>query len=642
MKKIYIVTGANGFLGNNIIRKLEQDDNNEIRAFILNGESIKSLEKLKCKIYYGDVAKKETLLPLFENIDGKEVFVIHCAAVVYIKTKYNPLVYNVNVNGTKNVVDKVIETKAKLIYISSVHAIPEKENNDLIEEITDFNPDEVHGLYAKTKAEAAKYVMNAVKNKNLNACIIHPSGIIGPYDYGNSHLTELVREVSNGKLFATVKGGYDFVDVRDVAAAIITASKKDNKGECYILSNKYITIKELSDLICDVQGIKKIKIVLPICLAKIIVPFFEAYYNLKKQTPLFTKYSLYALSSNSNFSNKKAKEELGYKNRDMKDTIKDTISWLNKKEEKKKNKKINFIVVIILILALIPIPMKLKDGGSVEYKAILYEVKKYHTINTESTKGYDDGLKIKILGLTIYDKINTYIETENNDDGSKSYENSKDCCESCICGDTIELLKKIETAWTLTEINSKGEYKYIKDSFINFHGTGKNKFAFFKGDKEVKGEFTINKNNEIILIPNDDKYSKITCKLGKEKDLIAVMDCDNNFGTFTLQKEGTIELPNIIKDTISKTKSIKVKGHQTITEEKQINTIISIINSSKVWTGAVTLPSPKYEIELFDVNNNNIAKILYNPDHYFNIEINKKRYELTNIDKKTLDTILEK
>ena len=270
----------------------------------------------------------------FENIDSKEVFVIHCAAVVYIKTKYNPLEYNVNDNGTKNVEEKVLETKAKVIYNSSVHANPEKENNDLIEEITDFNPDEVHGLYAKTKAEAAKYVMNAVKNKNLNACIIHPSGIIGPYDYGNSHLTELVREVSNGKLFAIVKGGYDFVDVRDVAAAIITASKKDNKGECYILSNRYITIKELSDLICDVQGIKKIKIVLPICLAKIIAPFFEAYYNLKKQTPLFTKYSLYTLSSNSNFSNKKAKEELEYKNRDMKDTIKDTISWLNKKGEK--------------------------------------------------------------------------------------------------------------------------------------------------------------------------------------------------------------------------------------------------------------------------------------------------------------------
>ena len=213
VKKIYIITGANGFLGNNIIRKLEQDADNEIRAFVLKGGSIKSLEGLKCKIYYGDVTKKETLSLIFENTDGKEVFVIHCAAVVYIKSKYNPLVYNVNVNGTKNIVDKVIESKAKLIYISSVHAIPELPHNELITEITNFNTDNVKLLYAKTKAEAAKYVIDAVKGKNLNACIIHPSGIIGPNDFSNSHLTQLIKEVANGKLFACVKGAYDFVDV---------------------------------------------------------------------------------------------------------------------------------------------------------------------------------------------------------------------------------------------------------------------------------------------------------------------------------------------------------------------------------------------------------------------------------------------
>ena len=112
MKRIYIITGANGFLGNNIIRKLGLDSDNEIRAFVLNGDSTKSLENLKCKIYYGDVTNKESLSPVFENTDGKEVFVIHCAAVVYIKSKYNPLIYNVNVNGTKNIVDKVLKLKA--------------------------------------------------------------------------------------------------------------------------------------------------------------------------------------------------------------------------------------------------------------------------------------------------------------------------------------------------------------------------------------------------------------------------------------------------------------------------------------------------------------------------------------------------
>ena len=116
MEKIYIITGANGFLGNNIIRKLEKNIENEIRAFVLNGESIKSLKNLRCKIYYGDVTKKESLTSIFENIDGKEVFVIHCAAIVYIKSKYNPLVYNVNVNGTKNIIDKVLDINAKLVY----------------------------------------------------------------------------------------------------------------------------------------------------------------------------------------------------------------------------------------------------------------------------------------------------------------------------------------------------------------------------------------------------------------------------------------------------------------------------------------------------------------------------------------------
>lgn len=227
--------------------------------------------------------------------------------------------------------------------------------------------------------------------------------------------------------------------------------------------------------------------------------------------------------------------------------------------------------------------------------------------------------------------------------------NSDECCEGCMCGDTIELLKNTETAWNLSKINNKGEYEYIKDSFINFHGTGKNKFAFFKNDKEVRGEFIINKNNEIILIQNDNKNNRITCKIGEEKDLIAVIHCDKDFGMFTLQKHGTLELPSVIKDTITKTKTIRVKGYKsgskidkTITEEREINAFLSVINNSKVWTGAVTLPGPQYEIELFDFNNTSIVKILYNPGNYFNIVINDKSYELTNIDKDSLSVILSK
>ena len=223
-----------------------------------------------------------------------------------------------------------------------------------------------------------------------------------------------------------------------------------------------------------------------------------------------------------------------------------------------------------------------------------------------------------------------------------------ECCKGCLCGDTIELLKNTETAWTLTEINSNGEYVYNSKAFINFHGTGKNKFAFFRSseDADLSGDMTINEQNEIILTPKDNKIKKITCKVGDEKNLVAVLHCDNDFGIFTLQKQGILELPNSIKDSVAKTKIVVIKTYDnkmiTIKEENEINVLLSAINDSKVWTGVVNTPSPIYEIRLFDFDDKIIAEILYNPGSYFNIEINNKSYELTNIDKDLLNTLLNK
>ncbi len=334
LKKIFIITGANGFLGNNIVRKLVEDKNNEVRALVLPDDRTNSLEGLNCEIYTGDVTTEDSLNDIFEIKENNvELYVIHCAAIVYIKSKYNPKVYEVNVNGTKNVIQKVLEKNAKLVYISSVHAITEKPNNETITEIKDFNPDKVDGQYAKTKAEIAKYILEMVEKKGLNACIVHPSGMIGPNDFSNSHLTQLIIDFANGRLTACVKGGYDFVDVRDVADGIINACYKGKSGECYILSNRYVEVKELLDIVSEVRNTKKIKIILPMWLAKLTAPLSEVYYSILKQPPLYTRYSLYALTSNSNFSNKKARRELDYKNRELRETIKDTVTWLKEKNK---------------------------------------------------------------------------------------------------------------------------------------------------------------------------------------------------------------------------------------------------------------------------------------------------------------------
>lgn len=336
MKNIYIITGANGFLGNNIVRLLEKNNENEIRALVLPNDKIDALKGLKCEKFLGDVTKIETLKDIF-NIDESvkektNIYVIHCASIVYLDSKYNERVYQVNVEGTKNIIKKTKEINAKLIYVSSVHAIEEKLNHEVMDENASFDPDKIVGLYAKTKAETTRYVFNEVKNNNLNACVVFPSGLLGVNDFTNTNMTVLIKKILNEKVPLLTEGGYDFVDVRDVARGVINACTKGKKGEGYILSGEYVTIKKIADLVCEYGKAKPIKKVISINMVKNIAFLFELYYRLRKTTPLFTRYSLYTLNANSNFTNAKAKKDLDYQTRNIKYTIKDLVNEIKSNE----------------------------------------------------------------------------------------------------------------------------------------------------------------------------------------------------------------------------------------------------------------------------------------------------------------------
>ncbi len=130
---------------------------------------------------------------------------------------------------------------------------------------------------------------------------------------------------------AGIKGGYDFVDVRDVAQGIISCCTKGSPGECYILSNKYFTVQEILFMLHEITGKKEVKTTLPLWLARLTAPLAELYYKILGQTPLYTTYSIYTLNSNAYFSHKKATAELGYTARDMYQTLRDTVEWLKKK-----------------------------------------------------------------------------------------------------------------------------------------------------------------------------------------------------------------------------------------------------------------------------------------------------------------------
>jgi len=118
-----------------------------------------------------------------------------------------------------------------------------------------------------------------------------------------------------------------------VADGVIAAADKGKKGECYILSNRYIPVRELLNTLSRVTGGKNITTVLPLWFAKMTAPLAELYYKIRHESPLFTRYTLYTLTSNARFTYEKARRDLGYKPRDISTTIKDTVSFLTKERK---------------------------------------------------------------------------------------------------------------------------------------------------------------------------------------------------------------------------------------------------------------------------------------------------------------------
>ena len=333
-KRVYIITGIGGHLGNTIAREL-LSSGETVRGFARPDEDVTMLYGDTVSIVRGDVRDRSSLEPLFYglNADEDEIIVIHCAGIVTVASRYDQRVVDVNVNGTRNIVELCKEHRVKkLVYISSVHALPELPQGNVMHEVDGFRADAVIGLYAKTKAAATQIVLDAAR-EGLDATVIHPSGIIGPNDYGHGHLTQMVINYLNGSLTACVEGGYDFVDVRDVADGVIAATEKGKKGECYILSNRYIPVKELLNTLSRVTGGKTIKTVLPLWFAKLTAPLAELYYKIRHEAPLFTRYTLYTLTSNARFTYEKARRDLDYKPRDISSTIMDTVSFLTKERK---------------------------------------------------------------------------------------------------------------------------------------------------------------------------------------------------------------------------------------------------------------------------------------------------------------------
>lgn len=327
----YLVTGATGFLGRAVVEELARRDA-QVRALVLPDDPYAHLLPEKVRSIAGDVCDKDALASFFADADSRTC-VIHCAGIVSVASRPGPKLYQVNVGGTWRILRQCIaHNVGKMIYVSSVHAIPEKPKGCLITEDCKFSPGLVDGDYAKSKATATDLVLDAAA-QGLNASIIFPSGIIGPGDVQGGSFTSMAKSFLAGRLPFAVRGGYDFVDVRDVAKGILACSESGEPGKGYILSGHYITIRKMLQLVGKAAKLKYRPVCLPLGLARLAAPYCERR-SLKDRKPLFfTPYSVTALASNGQFSHAAASERFAYQPRPMGETLRDMAVWLMARKE---------------------------------------------------------------------------------------------------------------------------------------------------------------------------------------------------------------------------------------------------------------------------------------------------------------------
>lgn len=230
-----LVTGAAGHLGNVFIRHLlERGEHGEqgIRAMILPGEDRSPLAGLDVDIVEADITRPEMLPAAFGGVTQ----VVHLASLVSIGDAQDKRVEHVNVGGTRNILDACRAAGVRRrLYVGSFHAFLASGRS-----LDESAPLALNAAsaYERTKAAATRMVLGAASE--LDVVVVAPSGVFGPFDFKRSEVGTSVRNWVARPFTVMLPGGYDFVDVRDVAEGLRLALEKGRRGEVYLLSNDWI------------------------------------------------------------------------------------------------------------------------------------------------------------------------------------------------------------------------------------------------------------------------------------------------------------------------------------------------------------------------------------------------------------------
>lgn len=320
-----LVTGASGFLGSWIVRRLIQDGL-DVHILARPSSDLSEIDGLKFSLHHGDVTDPQTIVSAVKDADS----VFHLAGLIAYTRSERTAMERVNVQGTKNVIDACRMAKVnKLVHLSSVVAIGASfDGRNILNEESEYNLSHLNLGYFETKRKAELEVIGVAKKGDFEAVILNPGTIYGAGDAKKGSRKTQIK-VAQGKFPFFPSGGVNVVNVHDVVDAIMAAWQKGGNAERYILGGENLTIKKVFDIIADVAGVTPPKLFLPNTVIHALGKVGDLMEKLGQKGPINSENAWISTLFHW-FDSSKAQRELGLKVTPAKDSIRESVEWMKK------------------------------------------------------------------------------------------------------------------------------------------------------------------------------------------------------------------------------------------------------------------------------------------------------------------------
>jgi dihydroflavonol-4-reductase len=327
-----LVTGGTGLTGSHLLYHLLQKEE-KVRVLIRPSSDTENVrrtfsfytaetEKLFSKIQWvqGDILDIHSLVEALEGVDQ----VYHTAALISFNPKDEKALMDVNVKGTANVVNACLDQKVKkLAYVSSVAALGRAGNFGLTDENSEWKFDKSLSAYAISKFEAEREVWRGMA-EGLKAVVVNPAIILGPGNFDKGSI-RMFQTVFNGlKVFTPGVNGY--VDVNDVARALIFLMESYISGERFVLVGENVSYQKLFDMMARALGVESPRIRVGKVLSELSWRLLKVRALFTGNEPLITKFTARTANSVYRYSNEKIVKAMGIRFTPIEETVNQTAA----------------------------------------------------------------------------------------------------------------------------------------------------------------------------------------------------------------------------------------------------------------------------------------------------------------------------